>query len=140
MLADSDLAVRTPLSGEVALHDSCVYARYENVVREPRILLERTGITLKEPEYAGRLTWCCGGPVESLYPHKALANARTRVDQLRQVARDGVTMCPLCLVNLQKAAGRTMGFKDISQYLLEAYGSSKGSSVVQAGVIPSRPL
>ncbi len=34
-----------------------------------------------------------------------------------------MTMCPLCLVNLQKAAGETMRFKDISEYLRRAYAS-----------------
>ena len=29
-------------------------------------------------------------------------------------------MCPICLVNLTKAAGDTMRFRDISQVLLEA--------------------
>ncbi len=120
VLADRSLAVRTKLSGEVALHDSCVFARYENVVDEPRALLAQTGLSIREPEHAGRRTWCCGGPVESLYPEKALANAETRVAQLRQVAPEGVTMCPLCLVSLQKAAGGTMRFRDISHYLVQA--------------------
>ena len=36
VLAERSLAVQQTLSGEVALHDSCVFARYENVVAEPR--------------------------------------------------------------------------------------------------------
>ena len=120
VLADSAQAAVGPLAGEVVLHDSCVFARYENVVGEPRTLLARTGLTVLEPENAGRLTWCCGGPAESLYPDKALATATTRVGQLHAVAPDAVTMCPICLVNLTKAAGGTMHFRDISQVLLEA--------------------
>jgi len=118
-------AVLNRLSGEVALHDSCVFARYEHIVKEPRELLARAGIAVREPANAGNLTWCCGGPVESLYPKKALANAERRVDQLRQAAPRGVTMCPLCLVNLQKAAGETMRFEDISHYLCNAYGAKE---------------
>ena len=37
-------------------------------------------------------------------------------------------MCPLCLVNLQKAAGDTMRFRDISHYLLEAQPTSSSRS------------
>ena len=106
--------------GEIVLHDSCVFARYEDVVEEPRTLLERTGATVLEPENAGRLTWCCGGPAESLYPEKALATAQKRVAELRAVGPQAVTMCPLCLVNLTKAAEGTMSFRDISEVLLEA--------------------
>ena len=111
------------LSGEVVMHDSCVFARYEGVVDEPRELLAAAGITVRDPENTGRQTWCCGGPVESLYPAKAIANAEKRVAQLREAAPDAVTMCPMCFVNLSNAAGDTMRFKDISQYLREAYAS-----------------
>jgi Fe-S oxidoreductase len=120
VLAERELPLQSTLSGELALHDSCVFARFENVTEQPRTLLNATGMTIREPEHSGRLTWCCGGPAESLYPKKALAQAQRRVEQLRAVAPEGVTMCPLCLVNLQKAAGETMPFRDISHYLTQA--------------------
>lgn len=123
VLARADLTVRQPQRAELTLHDSCVFARYENVVDQPRALLAKAGVTIREPASTGVLTWCCGGPVESLYPEAAQANAKRRVAELRQAAPAGVTMCPLCLVNLGKAAGDTMRFTDISEYLRRAYGS-----------------
>ncbi len=111
------------LSADVVMHDSCVFARYEGLVDEPRELLAAAGVTVRDPENARRQTWCCGGPVESLYPAKAAANAAKRVAQLRDVAPDCVTMCPMCFVNLSTAAGDTMRFTDISQYLREACAS-----------------
>jgi len=121
VLAERDGATGAAPSGrELVLHDSCVFARYEDVVEEPRTLLERTGATVLEPENAGRLTWCCGGPAESLYPEKALAQAKRRVEQLHAAGSECVTMCPLCLVNLSKAADGAIAFRDISAVLLEA--------------------
>lgn len=121
VLAERDGAtVAVPSGREVVLHDSCVFARYEDVVEEPRVLLERAGATVLEPDAAGRQTWCCGGPAESLYPEKALAQAQRRVEQLRAKGSECVTMCPLCLVNLSKAADGTIAFRDISAVLLEA--------------------
>jgi len=111
------------LSGDVVIHDSCVFARYEGMVDEPRELLAAAGLTVRDPENTGRQTWCCGGPVESLYPAKAVANAQNRVEQLRAAGSDGVTMCPMCFVNLSSAAGDTMRFRDISHYLREASAS-----------------
>jgi hypothetical protein len=121
VLAESGLVPSHPIEGEVAIHDSCVFARYEGVLGAPRQLLERVGLTLREPEHTGISTWCCGGPVESLYPKKAAEQARRRVEELRAAAGRGVTMCPLCYVNLQKAAKDTMRFDDISDYLLRAF-------------------
>ncbi|MEI6448587.1 MAG: (Fe-S)-binding protein [Actinomycetes bacterium] len=123
VLAEKGMTPSTMLSGDVAIHDSCVFARYEGIVDEPRELLAAAGVTVRDPENTGRQTWCCGGPVESLYPAKAAANAEKRVAQLRAAAPDAVTMCPMCFVNLSAAAGDTMRFKDISQYLREAYAS-----------------
>ncbi len=122
VLAHARPRVRNDLSAEVALHDSCVYARTEDVIEQPRYLLRTAGISISEPESTGLLTWCCGGPAETLYPEKAAATARARVEQLRAAAPSAVTMCPICLVNLQKAAGDTMRFTDISHYLRSAYG------------------
>ncbi len=121
VLAEKTPAVLTELSGEVAIHDPCVFARYEEIVDEPRDLLRATGLTLREPEYSGRMTWCCGGPVESLYPEKAAANAATRVAQLRAASSEIVTMCPMCLVNLSGAAQEGTGISDISEYLRRAF-------------------
>lgn len=115
-----------PVSGSgaaaVALHDSCVYARHEGVVEEPRRLLAAAGVAVLEPEQAGKFTWCCGGPAEALFPERALATAQQRVAQLRAVSSECVTMCPLCLVNLSKAADGAVRFRDIAEVLLDARG------------------
>jgi Fe-S oxidoreductase len=123
VLAEKDLPVLNALSGELTIHDPCVFARYENIVDEPRELLTRTGVTLKEAEKSGRMTWCCGGPVESLYPRKAAANAQKRGEQLAVAARECVTMCPMCLINLSGAAPEGSSFNDLSHYLRQAFTS-----------------
>lgn len=107
-------------TGRVVIHDSCVYARYENVLEAPRRLLAAAGVEVAEPELAGGRTWCCGGPAEALFPGRAAAIATQRVAQLQAVAPDGVTMCPICLVNLRKAAGGGLRLRDISDYLIDA--------------------
>ena len=123
VLAERGLPVRTQLEGQVVVHDSCVYARYEGVVEEPRQLLCAAGLTVVEPEHTRALTWCCGGPSEALYPDKAAAVAERRVEELRAAAAECVTMCPICLVNLRKAANAGMRIRDISSYLVDAAAS-----------------
>ncbi len=120
VLADADLPADGGTAGEVVIHDSCVFARSEGVLGEPRRLLATAGLTVVEPRHNGRSTWCCGGPAESLYPEKAAAVAATRVAELREAGREVVTMCPLCLVNLRKAAGDDLHIDDISHHLLDA--------------------
>ncbi len=132
VLAERGLPVGVPLSGTVTIHDSCVYARYEGIVDEPRQLLASAGLTVAEPENARTSTWCCGGPAESLFPTTAAAIAGKRVAQLRAMAPDCVTMCPICLVNLRKAAGGSIRLRDISDRLVEAVADG-GAAVGAAG-------
>jgi Fe-S oxidoreductase len=123
VLVEKGLTAKTMLSGDIVIHDPCVFARYEGMVDEPRTLLAAAGLTIHEPEKSGRMTWCCGGPVESLYPLKALENAKKRVGQLREAGTQVVTMCPMCFVNLSDAASADVQISDISQYLHRAFVS-----------------
>ena len=126
LLREQDRAPQQRLDSDLVVHDSCVYARYLDVVDEPRRLLERAGATLHEPSYAGKMTFCCGGPAESLYPDKAREVAGKRMEQLTSAGHDVVTMCPICLLNLENAAeGNGTTVRDISELLLEAYGVDK---------------
>ncbi|MFZ5981132.1 MAG: (Fe-S)-binding protein [Candidatus Zixiibacteriota bacterium] len=122
VLVNSNLESRHNLELNVTIHDSCVYARYENIVSEPRLLLRKAGAKIIEPELAGKLTHCCGGPIESFFPGKAQAIAEKRIEQLAAAGGNIVAMCPICLVNLKHAAkNKNIEVKDISEYLVEAY-------------------
>jgi Fe-S oxidoreductase len=132
-LAGENTKAPRSLDLNITIHDSCVYARYENIVNEPRRLLKEAGATIIEPEYAGMLTHCCGGPIESFFPGKARAIAARRMEQLAVNGGSIAAMCPICLVNLKHAAGsKGIEVKDISEYLVEAYcGKSRQAEILQ---------
>lgn len=121
VLAERSLNIGQKLEGQVMVHDSCVYARYEGIIEQPRDLLNRIGMTVKSPELSGALTYCCGGPIESLFPSRAQAIATKRAEQLMSDGCRVVAMCPICLLNLKHAAGQNHAeIKDISEYLVDA--------------------
>ena len=121
VLAERQLATQKRLDHRSAtFHDSCVYARYEGVLEPPRQLLAGTGLTLAEPELSGKLTFCCGGPLETLFPGKSHEIATQRLAQLKGVNPKVITACPLCLANLSRAAPADVEVRDISDYLAEA--------------------
>jgi hypothetical protein len=122
VLSESNIDAFHILDQIITIHDSCVYARYEDIVSEPRFLLRKAGAKIIEPELAGKLTHCCGGPIESFFPGKAQAIAEKRIEQLAAAGGNIVAMCPICLINLKHAAkGKNIEVKDISEYLVEAY-------------------
>jgi len=96
-------------AGTAAIHDSCLYARRENVIAQPRLLLERAGYQILEPRRSGRLTYCCGGPIESIAPKLSSRIALARIGELADTGAERIaTMCPICLANLKRAS-RTAG-------------------------------
>jgi len=122
VLVERNSEIKQQLDGRVIVHDSCVYARHEGIIEQPRDMLKRTGLTVESPELSGSLTHCCGGPIESLFPKKAHAIAEKRIEQLAATGDNIVTMCPICLVNLKHAAGEdNIKIKDISEYFAEAF-------------------
>jgi Fe-S oxidoreductase len=121
VLAEKDLPVMQVQKKELIIHDSCVYARCERMIEQPRKLLKNAGVTAKEPELSGRSTHCCGGPIESLFPSKAHEIAVNRINQLKAKGENIVTMCPICQVNLRKAAGQSCHISDISNIFAKAY-------------------
>jgi Fe-S oxidoreductase len=127
VLAEGHMEITGESKGEVMIHDSCVYARYEGVIKQPRELLQRAGLTVRSPELSGSLTHCCGGPIESLFPSQAHEIASKRVEQLTVAGCPVAAMCPICLVNLKQAAGKdNVEIRDIAEFLAEAFfGVSK---------------
>jgi len=121
ILEEENLKVKHEQDENLVIHDSCIYARYEGLVDTPRNLLTCSGITVKEPELAGKSTYCCGGPMESLFPSRAHEISATRIAELGKEGKNIVTMCPICQVNLRKAAGDEYKVDDISKTLAKAY-------------------
>jgi Fe-S oxidoreductase len=121
LLAERKFEAAKQLDTEVTIHDSCIYARHEGIVEQPRLLLNQSDVRIAETELSGKLTHCCGGPLESLFPRKAEEIAQNRIRQLADCARQVVTMCPICMANLRRVAPPEMTIQDISNYLVEAY-------------------
>ncbi len=120
VLAEHQYSFHQRLEQEVTIHDSCIYTRHENTVEQPRQLLKRCGVRVQETELSGKLTCCCGGPLESLFPGKATELAVKRMEQLADCARQIITVCPICLANLKRVAPPEIAVQDISDYLVKA--------------------
>lgn len=123
VLAECGIKSNRATGKRIVVHDSCVYARYEDVLEQPRTLLEGTGAEICEPDYTRSITLCCGGPIESLFPSKSKEVARERIEQLAETGAEVAVMCPICLFNLTEAAETAKAdvrVRDICEYLVEA--------------------
>ena len=136
VLLERQPKARRDLGTQATFHDSCLYARSEGVLEPPRRLLAEGGVRLVEPELSGKLTFCCGGPLETLFPGKSSEVARRRVAQLSGASPKIITACPLCLANLSRTAPEGVEIRDISDYLSDAYLVAQGSTPQAAAAAP----
>jgi len=120
-LDDGILRPKRSINEKLVIHDPCLYARFENIIEEPRKLLEKAGYMILEPPNSRRLTYCCGGLLESIAPELAKGIALARISELRNVSKNVVTLCPICFANLRRVAPQDIEIKDISEYLARAY-------------------
>ncbi len=121
VLAESEIKPTKQLNNEIVIHDSCVYARHEGVIDQPRVLLKNAGIKTLDPEDSREYTFCCGGPVESLFPGKAYDIGKKRIEQLEKTGKNFVVMCPVCYANLSRAINGNVKINDIAEVLNKIY-------------------
>jgi len=88
---------------KVTIHDPCFYGRYLELSDIPREVLKNLGIECIEVRNSGKLTFCCGGPAESISPKFSKEIASKRVEELKSTGYPIVGMCPICLGNLRRA-------------------------------------
>ena len=76
VLAETHPEATEPVNGEVVVHDSCVYARYENIREQPRELLRAAGLSVREAETIRQvnplLRWTAG----VAFPGRGASNFR----------------------------------------------------------------
>lgn len=121
VLNEKGVQPKAQVAGDVVLHDSCIYARHEGVVDEPRALLSKMGLKVAEPTECKKYTFCCGGPAESLFPSKALTVGTKRMEQLGKMGAAVAVMCPICYANLSRVKTDTVKVRDFSEYLEKGY-------------------
>lgn len=124
-LASSGLRFENRNDAKTVIHDPCYYARFENIIDQPRELLEASGVEVLEPQPKTRkLTFCCGGPVESISPRFSKQIARMRLEELGEICDNAVVLCPICYANFSRVKDSRVRIKDISQYLIRASGEA----------------
>lgn len=84
------------------IHDPCIYARLLDIVDRPREILKGIGIEYIDISMSKKATYCCGGPIESIFPTLSSEISRERLTQLIKASKNIITLCPICLVNLMK--------------------------------------
>jgi len=96
----SKVSGRDGIGVDVKVHDSCILSRDLGLHGRLREVLSAAGYRVHEPELSGVRTFCCGGPLSSLFPKVASEISKRRMGQLSGLPGPVVSACPVCLANM----------------------------------------
>lgn len=106
-------------SEEVVYHDPCLLSRKNNIIKEPRAVLNKAGFLLSEPSRTKGKTFCCGagGGLKQSSPKisNKIAKERLKQFELKKV----IVSCPYCYVHLKENAKNSKEIIELSETLSE---------------------
>ncbi|NTW53870.1 MAG: 4Fe-4S dicluster domain-containing protein [Chlorobaculum sp.] len=98
-----------PPTFSATYHDSCYLARYQDIVDEPRLLVQAAGGTLTEMECSGKDGLCCGAGGGRILAEEKLGTPIVD-ERIRMARKTGAstlaTACPFCLSMFEDALKR----------------------------------
>jgi Fe-S oxidoreductase len=107
------------LDGEVTYHDSCHLGRGLGLFDEPRDIIKKTGLKIKEMDLNREKSYCCGagGGVKTNNPKLSNRIAGDRGDQIRKTkAKTLLSACPMCHAQFRENA-KDFEVKELSELL-----------------------
>ena len=109
---------------QITYHDSCYLARHNDVMADPRTLVEAVG-TPVEMERSGKRTFCCGaGGAHMWMEERGSAINEERVRQADETGAETLAVaCPFCTVMLDdgvRTSGSKLRVADVATLLAES--------------------
>jgi len=124
----------SPKAGDeqITYHDSCYLARHNDVMAQPRELVEAVGRPV-EMEKSGKKTFCCGAGGAHMWMEER--GSAINEERVRQAAETGAgtlaVACPFCTVMLDdgvRTSGRDLRVVDVATLLAESLEPPAGES------------
>ena len=117
-------------AGTITYHDSCYLARHNDVLGDPRELVDAVGEPV-EMKNSGKRTFCCGAGGSHMWMEERAG--KINEERARQAAETGAdtlaVACPFCTVMLDdgvRQRGDEMRVVDVSTLLAESLDQAAG--------------
>ena len=111
----------------ITFHDPCYLGRQNDILTEPRHVLQQAHTEMVEMERNGRKSFCCGAGGAQMWKEEEHGNERVNANRFQQALSTGAEVlavgCPFCMVMLTDAgkdAGAQMQVKDVAEIVVEA--------------------
>jgi len=114
-------------AGKATFHDPCYLGRQNDILGEPRLVLQQAHVETVEMGRSGNKSFCCGAGGAQMWKEEEHGNERVNANRFQQALSTGAEVlavgCPFCMVMLTDAgkdAGAQMQVKDVAEIVAEA--------------------
>jgi Fe-S oxidoreductase len=111
----------------VTFHDPCYLGRQNDIVDEPRLVLNQVGVQLAEMPRNGRKSFCCGAGGAQMWKEEEEGKERVSENRFREAQKTGASTlavgCPFCMVMLtdaSKLVSSDMQILDVAEIVADA--------------------
>jgi Fe-S oxidoreductase len=98
---------------KIAFHDPCYLGRQNNILAQPRQILQRADADLIELIRHEKKSFCCGAGGAQMWKEEEEGRERVSSNRFREAQESGAETlavgCPFCLIMLDDAAGAENG-------------------------------
>jgi Fe-S oxidoreductase len=126
LLRAGRLKLKPDASQPVAFHDPCYLGRHNDILIEPRQVLQQAQVSLIELGRHGKQSFCCGAGGAQMWKEEEAGSERVNTNRFREAGAAGAEIlavgCPFCMIMLtdaKKDAGSQMEVLDIAEIVLE---------------------
>ena len=111
---------------KITFHDPCYLGRQNNILIDPRSVLQAAGGDLVEMKKSGAQSFCCGAGGAQMWKEEEAGDGRVSAERLHQAeATEAGTLavgCPFCMVMLTdaaKAENSALQVRDVAEIVAE---------------------
>ena len=111
---------------QIAFHDPCYLGRQNNILIDPRQIIERTHANLIELTRTGKKSFCCGAGGAQMWKEEEEGTERVNANRFREAQNSGADTlavgCPFCMIMLndaKKDVASEMQVLDVAEIVLE---------------------
>jgi Fe-S oxidoreductase len=126
LIASGRLKFNQEDSHQIAFHDPCYLGRQNDILIDPRQVIERTHSNLIELTRSGKKSFCCGAGGAQMWKEEEEGTERVNTNRFREAHNSGAdtlaVACPFCMIMLndaKKDAASEMQVMDIVEIVLD---------------------
>lgn len=127
LILSGKLRLKPSYSSKVTFHDPCYLGRQNDILIDPRQVLQNTTSGYIELPRHGKKSFCCGAGGAQMWKEEAEGNQRVNANRFQEVLSSGAdtlaVACPFCMIMLndaRKDAASEIEVLDIAEIVLSS--------------------